>query len=213
MDKKLEQNNSTLSLSALTEEQIQESLRRINLHDGRFLSLSQPDGISSTPAGVLMPLFFENQEWNLLFTRRTDTVRDHKGQVSFPGGAHEFQDPDIISTALREVNEEIGINPEEVRVLGCLPPLNTITHYQITPVVGVIPWPVTFQIEPAEVSRVFTIPLKWLADPDNREEKWDTRFSPPETRKIIYFRPYQNEILWGITGTMVVNFLHLLNIQ
>ena len=89
-----------------------------------------------TKAAVLIPLFLRNKSWNVIFTRRSQTVQDHKGQVSFPGGAFEWLDKDLEATALRETEEEIGISPEQIKILGRMNPFPSISNYLITPVVG-----------------------------------------------------------------------------
>ena len=159
-------------------------------------------------AAVLIPLLQKDGEWHLLYTRRTDTVPDHKGQVSFPGGATEAMDQSAVDTALREANEEIGLSPEQVRVLGFMSQYPSITDYLVTPVVGRISWPFEMNISTNEVGRVFTIPIKWLADPQNREEKLITRLGGQVW--VSYYKPYDSEILWGLTARITVNFLEIL---
>jgi len=161
-------------------------------------------------AAVLVPLVRQDGNWHLLFTRRTDTVQDHKGQVAFPGGAVEPGDRDRADTALRETWEEIGLPPEDVRILGYMNDFPTISGYMVTPVVGVVPWPFLYTLSLDEVSRVFTIPLSWLADPANYEERDYIQPEGAVHRLVIYYHPYQGEILWGITGRMTVKFLELL---
>src|SRR5215216_7838577 len=95
-------------------------------------------------AAVLIPIVWHDDEWHLLFTRRTDIVESHKGQVSFPGGACDEGETTPEETALREAEEEIGIQPDNVRVLGTLANLVTITYFRVTPVVGVVQWPAVF---------------------------------------------------------------------
>ena len=92
-------------------------------------------------AAVLVPLVWQDDEWHLLYTRRTDKVESHKGQVSFPGGACDEGETTPEQTALREAEEEIGISPKDVKVLGRLANLITITYFRVTPVVGVVKWP------------------------------------------------------------------------
>lgn len=155
------------------------------------------------PAAVLLPLAEWEGEWHLLFTRRTDLVEHHKGQVSFPGGATDPDDASAEDTALREAEEEIGLRPADVRVLGHLGEYLTVTNFRVTPVVGVIPWPYCFKIHTLEVGRVFTIPLAWLRDPTNRQE-----FTRQETgRGVVAYLPFDGELLWGATARMTVNFL------
>jgi 8-oxo-dGTP pyrophosphatase MutT (NUDIX family) len=163
-------------------------------------------------AAVLIPLVCEMGALHLLFTRRTDLVHDHKGQVAFPGGAVETQDQSMDDTALRETFEEIGIPPEEVCVLGRLPQYPTITGFLITPVVGLIPWPYDLRFSDQEVSRVFTIPLNWLADPQNREEK-EMVFPDGRLERVVFFRPYLGENVWGVTARITLTFLKLLEIE
>jgi 8-oxo-dGTP pyrophosphatase MutT (NUDIX family) len=93
-------------------------------------------------------------------------VAEHQGQVAFPGGRADPSDTTPEMTALREAHEEIGIDPTKVRILGRMQSLHTISNYVVTPIVGVIPWPVSFRLEETEVRRVFSIPLNWLADPN-----------------------------------------------
>jgi 8-oxo-dGTP pyrophosphatase MutT (NUDIX family) len=157
-------------------------------------------------AAVLIPLVWQAEEWHVLFTRRTDRVESHKGQVSFPGGACDEGETTAEETALREAEEEIGIPPREVRVLGRLSNLITITYFRVTPVVGVIRWPAVFRVGEHEVARIFTIPLAWLANPSNR---W--QFEVPGTgRSLIAYHPYDGELLWGATARMTVDFLNVI---
>ena len=121
-------------------------------------------------AAVLIPMIRKDSDWHLIYTRRTDTVESHKGQVSFPGGGCEDNETQAEQTALREAQEEIGLNPHDVQILGRMNDVATITHFRVTPVVGIIPWPYEFQLSRFEVSRVFSIPLNWMAQPSNWDE-------------------------------------------
>ena len=159
-------------------------------------------------AAVLVPLLWQDDQWNLLFTRRTDHVESHKGQVSFPGGGCDEGEQTPEETALREAQEEIGLDPKNVRVLGRLANMITITSYHVTPVVAVIDWPMVFTVGEHEVARIFTIPLYWLADTRNR---WEFPF-PGRNRSVIAFHPYDGELLWGATARMTVDFLKVLGL-
>jgi 8-oxo-dGTP pyrophosphatase MutT (NUDIX family) len=154
-------------------------------------------------AAVLVPLAFSGGEWHLLFTRRTDRVQSHKGQVSFPGGASDDGETTPEQTALREAEEEIGMRREDVTVLGRLSKLITISSYRVTPVVGVIPFPYAFKVAGVEVARVFTIPLLWLSD---RNNYWEF-FLRDSDRSLITYHPFDGELLWGATARMTVTFL------
>ena len=154
-------------------------------------------------AAVLVPLVWESERWSLLFTRRTDHVESHKGQVSFPGGGCDEGETTPEETALREAKEEVGIDPASVRVLGRLSNLMTITSFRVTPVVGVIAWPTVLRIGLQEVERVFTIPLEWLAD---RRNRWEFAL-PGRNRTLIAYHPYDGELLWGATARITVDFL------
>ncbi|HSO11934.1 MAG TPA: CoA pyrophosphatase [Anaerolineales bacterium] len=154
-------------------------------------------------AAVLIPLIWQNEEWHLLYTRRTDKVESHKGQVSFPGGACDDGETTSEQTALREAEEEIGIKPSDVKVLGRLANLITITYFRVTPVVGVVRWPNVFRVGEHEVARIFTIPLGWLANQSNR---WQFERSDLK-RALIVYHPYDGELVWGATARMTVDFL------
>jgi 8-oxo-dGTP pyrophosphatase MutT (NUDIX family) len=170
---------------------------------------AQADASAHKCAAVLVPLLLQDGEWRLLYTRRTDLVESHKGQVSFPGGACDEGETTPEETALREAEEEIGIRPGDVRLLGRLNPMDTISFYRVTPVVGVIPWPTVFRPAQAEVARVFTMPLAWLADRSNR---WEFNL-PGRGHSVIVYHPFDGELLWGATARMTVDFLEILNIN
>lgn len=159
-------------------------------------------------AAVLVPLINYKEEWHMLFTRRTERVESHKGQVSFPGGECDEGETTPEQTALREAEEEIGMNPADVKVLGRLSRMITISNFRVSPIVGVIPWPYAFKVAGVEVARVFTIPLLWLA---NKNNYWEFSLRESE-RSLIAYHPYDGELLWGATARMTVNFLKTVDI-
>jgi 8-oxo-dGTP pyrophosphatase MutT (NUDIX family) len=159
-------------------------------------------------AAVLIPLIAEAGAWRVLFTRRTDQVESHKGQVSFPGGGCDDGETTPEQTALREAHEEIGIDPASVRILGRLRNMVTITSFSVTPVVGLIPWPTVFRLSEEEVERVFTVPLSWLADARNR---WELPF-PGSTRGVVVYHPFDGELVWGATARMTVDLVKTLDL-
>lgn len=159
------------------------------------------------PAAVLIPFLQRDGEWHVLFTRRTESLVEHRGQVAFPGGRSDASDPTPEATALREANEEIGLRPSQVHVLGRLDSFLTITNYCVTPVVGAITWPFTIRLAKDEVSRVFTIPLRWLADPNHHEVRARPLPLPYPPLPVIYFQPYDGELLWGVSAFITVNLI------
>jgi 8-oxo-dGTP pyrophosphatase MutT (NUDIX family) len=163
-------------------------------------------------AAVLIPLARRQDDWQLVLTRRTETVDEHKGQVSFPGGACEADETAPEQTALREAGEEIGLKPEDVRLLGRLNDIVTITAYRITPVVGTIPWPYRLRLARAEVGRAFTIPLSWLADRRNWDERPALPDGTPRPFPVITYHPYDGEVLWGASARITLNFLSVLGL-
>lgn len=162
------------------------------------------------PASVLVPFLERDGGWHILFTRRSDTLVEHSGQVAFPGGSAEPEDASLEETALREAHEEIGLDPKAVHILGRLDSFITITNYILTPVVARIPWPFPLQLEKDEVERVFTIPLVWLVDPANHETRQRPLPSPAPDIRVIYFQPYDGEILWGVSAQITLNLIYKL---
>lgn len=165
---------------------------------------------TARPAAVLVPLHLREGKWNLLFTRRTDDVDEHKGQVAFPGGKIDDDDPSPEHAALREAEEEIGLKRSHVKLIGRLDELITVTQWRITPVVGVFPYPYDFVINPRECTAAFSVPLKWLADPANVE----TQFRQPPVGgplvPVYYYREYDGHVIWGATARMTRMLLDLL---
>ncbi|PKN87136.1 MAG: CoA pyrophosphatase [Chloroflexi bacterium HGW-Chloroflexi-8] len=157
-------------------------------------------------AAVLVLLVCIEGEWNLLFTKRSETLKNHKGQVSFPGGAVENQDKDIISTAIREAEEEIGISESNLHIIGKMPEFLTISDFAVTPVVAVLDWPIPLVISTNEVSKVFSIPIKWLQQPNIYDERIYT-LPNGFHGEVIFFKPYDDEILWGISAKITVEFI------
>lgn len=167
-------------------------------------------------AAVLIPLFAERGETRVLFTRRTETVEHHKGQISFPGGAADRQDPDAPATALRETEEELGIPKDRVQVLGVLDDLlATVSGFIITPVVGIIPHPFPLRVNEAEIAEVFAVPLEVFQDPsrmrvEQRELPRSLRAFGGERggdRIDVYFYTYGPHEIWGVTARIMKSFI------
>src|SRR4030066_1258465 len=151
-----------MTMHVITEDYISERLAESQKPSSDASYLSALSSAEPRPAAVLIPLFHANVKdcsnhvWQVLLTRRTDSVAEHQGQVAFPGGRADPTDSSPESTALREAHEEIGLDPSTVRILGRMSELPTISNYCVTPVVGVIPWPFPIRLEEIEVSRVFS---------------------------------------------------------
>ncbi len=157
-------------------------------------------------SAVLIPLIWEKNQWEILFTRRSNHVQDHKGQVSFPGGMTEEEDATIVSTALREAKEEINLDISDVHVIGFLPDYETNSRFKITPVVAVIRY--SSKIRPCtnEVTHIFTIPVIFLADEKNYTTKMWNR-SDGKNVPVLYYSEYEGELLWGITARITNDLL------
>jgi 8-oxo-dGTP pyrophosphatase MutT (NUDIX family) len=159
-------------------------------------------GSPATPAAVLVPVIDHREGPTLLFTRRTVQLRSHSGQVSFPGGRAEPDDPDVEATALRETEEEIGLPRARVEILGRLPEYMTRTGYRVTPVVGLVAPPLELVPDAREVDEVFEVPLGFLLDPSNHRRA--TREF--EGRSVgFYVIDYEGRVIWGATAGMLVN--------
>ncbi|MFP3852978.1 MAG: NUDIX hydrolase [Anaerolineales bacterium] len=162
------------------------------------------------PAAVLVPFYQENDRWHLLFTRRTDTVNSHQGQVSFPGGAIENQDSNPKEAALREAREEIGLPLERTNVIGQMDPLLTVTQFHVTPIVAEIPWPFELNLSVIEVAHAFGVPLDWLLDPANVRSEMRESAMIGKPVEVHYFEPFDGEQIWGVTARITLDLLELI---
>ena len=161
-----------------------------------------------TPSAVLVPLINEREGLHLLFIRKVEDNSLHSGQVSFPGGAKEDEDPDLSVTALREAHEEIGIPPQSWELLGPLDPVKTLgSPFIIYPFVALLKEPVAPTPSPQEVARVFTVPLAYILERyPFRLQKFTWRGKDYETFLI----PYEGEIIWGATARILKTFCGLI---
>jgi 8-oxo-dGTP pyrophosphatase MutT (NUDIX family) len=166
------------------------------------------------PAAVLLPLLKFDEQWHILFIRRTVVDGDfHSGQVALPGGTRDPDDADNVAAAIRETNEELGIEAKEIQVLGTLNDFITISNYQVTPVIAAVNWPLPLTLAADEVARAFTIPLGWLADEANHEIKHRHLPNGLGSTSVIYFNHYDGEQLWGATARFIFEFLKILGIN
>lgn len=162
---------------------------------------SLPTGGRIVAAAVLMAIV-EHPRPTLILTRRTDTLRRHAGQVAFPGGRVDPEDSGIVAAALREADEEVGLPPGKVDVIGVLEPYQTVTGFHVTPVVGVVPPGLELVPHAAEVARVFEVPLDVMLEPANHIEQaveWQGH------DRHYYEIGWDGERIWGATAGMIVN--------
>jgi len=169
--------------------------------DGPVVEADLPDE-PLIAAAVLIPIVMRASGLTMLLTQRTDHLRDHAGQVSFPGGRCEAGDADPVHTALREAQEEVGVDPAQVEVLGCLPEYLTSTGFRVTPVVGLVQPPLNLHLDDFEVAEVFEPPLEFLLDPANRRRE---RIEYRGALREYWAMPWKGYYIWGATAGMLVS--------
>ncbi|WP_088329002.1 CoA pyrophosphatase [Lacimicrobium sp. SS2-24] len=153
------------------------------------------------PAAVLMPLI-NREQMTMLFTRRASHLRHHGGQVSFPGGRMELQDDNLLAAALRETEEEIGIDKEQVEIIGQLGCYRTISGFEVTPYIGIIEPPLALRQDHNEVASIFEVPLSYLMNRDHHMVHYAQRRGHHHP---IYFIHWQQQHIWGATAAFVRN--------
>ena len=184
------------------------------------------DGQRFNPAGapvaasVLMPLVMRADGLHVLLTRRTAHLRDHAGQISFPGGRAELDDVDAAATALRETEEEVGLDRSHIEIIGVLPVYHTVTSYAVTPVVALVQPGFTLTLDAFEVDQAFEVPLDFLMTPANHRRHstllggqqrqflsmpWP-QTQPPQGAEAPFF-------IWGATAAMLRNLYHFLVLE
>ncbi|MGD0174314.1 MAG: CoA pyrophosphatase [Anaerolineales bacterium] len=168
----------------------------------------QDPGIKSS--AVMVPLLKDETVWKLLFTRRSNQLADHRGQVSFPGGHVEAGDSGPLQTALRETCEEIGIRSEDIRPLGILDPADTRTGFRIWPVVCVLKWPLELTLSAPEVREVFFVPVEWLMQPGNLTRRSVESVNGRAQSTAPFFEPFQGHVIWGATAAITVRLMEIL---
>ncbi len=160
------------------------------------------NGRALKPAGVLVALVARAEGPTILLTQRTHHLKHHAGQIAFPGGRREPGDADILETALRETEEEVGLDRRLVEVLGQLEVYETTSAYAVTPVIGWVEPPFDLTVDPFEVEEAFEVPLAFVLDPANH--KRETMFRDGLQRHY-YVLPYGDYRIWGATAGMLVN--------
>ncbi len=182
---------------------------RQRLAGPRRLEAVEEDAVPAglTSAAVLVPVIERPGELTVLFTQRTAHLSDHAGQVSFPGGRSEPTDPSPVFTALRETEEEIGLDPALIEVLGLLPEYRTGTGFRVTPVVGLVRPPFALNPDSYEVAEIFETPLSFFLDPANHQRH---SMEIGGVMRHYYAMPYAGHFIWGATAGMLVSLYRLL---
>ena len=158
-----------------------------------------PDGTALAPAAVLVGLVSREAGWQVMLTLRTEDLRTHAGQVSFPGGRIEAGDDDVLGAALRETQEEIGIAPSHIQPLGFLPDQIVLTGFRITPVVGLVRPDFELRVDSAEVAEVFEVPLEYLLAENFRP----TRRVLRGLELTLHDLHFEGRVIWGATAGML----------
>ena len=178
-----------------------------------------PEG-APVAASVLVPLVMRADGLHVLLTRRTAHLRDHAGQISFPGGRSELDDVDAVATALRETEEEVGLDRSHIEIIGALPVYYTVTSYAVTPVVALVEPGFTLMLDAFEVDQAFEVPLDFLMTPANHR-----RHSAPlggQQRQFLSMPWPQTQqlpgaeapfFIWGATAAMLRNLYHFLALE
>ena len=159
-------------------------------------------------SAVLLPIYYKQGQYYLLFTKRTQEVKDHKSQISFPGGAYQEEDGTLVNTALRECAEEIGLMAGDVEVLGELDDFVTqVSNYIISPFVAIIPWPYQFKVNSMEIEEIIEVPISALLDIGRL--RLETRIIDDE-EVTSFFYHYQGRVIWGATARILNQLLDIL---
>ena len=159
-------------------------------------------------AAVLVPLFKKEEECHLLFTKRSEQVKYHKSEISFPGGVVDEEDRELINTALREAHEEIGLKESDIQVIGLLDDIVTITEFIVTPIVGLFPYPYPFKVSEVEIAELIEVPLSFLLNKECLSERTILRGGQNE---VVYAYQYGEHIIWGATARILNQFLDLIS--
>ena len=180
--------------------------------DARLFALER----APIAASVLVPLVQRDDGLHVLLTRRTDHLHDHAGQISFPGGRADPGDADVIDTALRETQEEVGLPRERVQVLGPLNTYSTVSSYVVTPIVGLVQPPFELALDAFEVAEAFEVPLQYLMTPAHHHrhaakfEGVQRQFLSMPWQSVDAQGQPREYFIWGATAAMLRNLYHFL---
>ncbi len=164
------------------------------------------DGL--TEAAVAILVYPKQDGLTIILNKRTDRVEHHKGEISFPGGGRDPEDVSILDTALRETQEEMGIDPDDIEIIVQLDQVSTRSGFSITPFVGVIPPDYDFKVSKIEIAEVLEVPIESLIDTENRVE--DDRVWGNEVSNKQYSYIYGTHIIWGATARIITQLLDIL---
>lgn len=177
--------------------------KKLSLHLEGFPYRSIPLG-DLRPAAVLVPLFVRDGRDHILFTERTAHLEHHAGEISFPGGGYHLDDLDLMTTALRETEEELGIPQGQVDILGRLDDFYSIHGYHVIPYVGVIPSPDNLLQDPFEIAGTFEAPLQYFRNPRvHNTQNWEHQ---GQTYVVDYYY-FEEHVIWGLTAAILRQFL------
>lgn len=175
-----------------------------------ILSTRQRKTIEDLPyphAAVLVPFFEKAGECHLLFTKRSDRVKHHKGQISFPGGVFDKEDENLSQTALRESFEEVGLRPSDVHLLGCLDDIITTTKFIVTPFVGLFPYPYPFRVSEVEIAELIEVPLSSLL---RKDAFGQMVIREGDHERVVDAYRYGRHTIWGATARILKQLLELI---
>jgi 8-oxo-dGTP pyrophosphatase MutT (NUDIX family) len=159
------------------------------------------------PAAVLVPLVDRPDGMTVLLTQRASQLARHAAQIAFPGGRVDDTDADVASAALREAQEEIGLEPARVQVFGYLPDHVVISGFRVTPVLGLVTPPFSLELNPHEVAGVFEVPLDHVLDSANHKARLR---KVGDEEMLLYDIPWQGQNIWGATAGMLLTFVRML---
>jgi len=172
---------------------------RLSNYAPRQLALDYPE------AGILVPITDNQRDPEMIFTLRSSNLKTHRGQVAYPGGKRDPEDTSLIATALRETHEEIGLPPDQVKVIAPLSQVMSLHRILVTPYVGVVPGDHPLEPNPHEIESVFRVPISWFLE--DRRERTDTLSFLNSTLYVPCYR-WERYQIWGLSAVVLVDFLN-----